>query len=237
MRQRPLRERRGLAVTAYIAIASLIAVVWAASFRQSLNIASVDSKSAGINAGNSGAENGLSGSEFKKDPPSAANPETPLQTLRTAMTAMVAGVKEFNHAIGGLKKNLDFAAGIPPPTQFLNQSTGNDEPGAETKKEASGPEPKADAPPNAGRVIALAPGAKKEADAGREPSPAEIVSMDLGEKAYSYLALAKLSLPSPEFARIRIKNLKEQNRFVKIVYYNLGEIRKTAVDFYKYLTQ
>lgn len=228
-----MRERRVLAAAAYIAAASLVAMVWAASFRRSLNVTGADLPG----PAQASAENAPSAAEFQKNSSTALKPETPLETLRSAVKAMAAGAKEINRAIGGLKKNLDLIAGAPPLTPDYSQNAGNGELDAGAGKEADRTEAKAAESSSAGRMIALAPGSQKEADDGREPSPAGILSADLAEKSYSASAIAKLSRPPLEFARVRIKKLKEQNRVVKIIYYNFGEMRKTAVDFYRYLVQ
>lgn len=188
VRQRPLRERRILAVTAYIAAAALITTVWVDSLKKSLSATSGDAKPVVTKNENNGRENGPGSAELNKTPALALNPKTPLQTLSAAVKMLISGAKEFNRAIGGLKKNMDFAAvASPPPAQPANQDTLSYGTSDETEANFSQP-------------VSRANGAKIAADRGF--SPAEIITRSLAEKSYSDSdEAAGLLLPGLEFTK------------------------------------
>lgn len=225
VRQRPLGERRVLAVTAYIAAASLITMVWAASLKESLNITSRNIEPVAIKGENNDAKNIPRSAELSKTTASASNPKTPLETLSAALKALASGAKEFNQVIGDLKKNLNLAAGTAlTPAQAPNQDTSGYLTGDETDADFFKPETNRTA------------SAKIVMD--RDPNPDEIIAINLAEKSYSDSNhAAELLLPTPELAKISAPKRKRASRIAAIINYNLGEMRKTAIDFFEYLRQ
>lgn len=221
LRRRPAAERRILAVTAYAASAAVVVALGVVSLGQVFSRAIPPAGGKDMLTGTP-----ASGSIVLRPGESPAarahEPASPLAAIRETSQAFAESIREASRALGEAGRRAAALEGpaTPSPSQTSESKT------------SAGKPPQATAPVVLPEVLVSRPASLVT---GKAQTPAVRLSGELKPKSYSTYAAARL-LASP-LPATEDEESGAAGRLIDILAYNLGEIRRTAVDVYQFFTR
>ena len=218
LRRRPLAERRILALSSYLALTAVILAGWITSLGQaipSLTPPSPPSQAPGTET------KPVAGAAAGETQTLSAQPTAPLQALKEALQGTLAESKGIIEKLNRPER-APAAAPEPPPAA----------PGAGALL------PPAVGQPAAARLAGrAAPTKQNTMHTIKEDGPARLLTGSPLRPPYSAYAASRL-LSTPLDAAVRPPAAGDRtSRIGEVIAYNLGEIARTAVDFYRYFSQ